>query len=167
MPILTSRTKFSTRCPGLRILGIDPGLSASGYGVIENNRVLDFGVISTDPQMSVPERLRKLGNAFNSIIRRTGPGYCAIETLFFKVVGARSVLLSAQSKGVILYVLARKRIPVKEFTPATIKLATTGSGQASKRQMNYMIKQILSLDDNVPEHAADALAAAYCLSRRL
>lgn len=67
----------------------------------------------------------------------------------------------------LLYVLARKRVPVEEITPATIKLATTGSGRASKQQMNYMVKQMLGLDDRVPEHAADALAAAHCLLRRL
>ena len=99
-------------------------------------------------------------------MRRTEPELCAIETLFFKARGARSVILSAQSRGTILYVLARKGIPVHEVTPATIKLSTTGSGRASKQQMNYMVKRLLGLDDKVPEHAADALAAAYCLARR-
>lgn len=170
MPTSTSRTTSSNGCRKVsgptRILGIDPGLSASGYGVIENNRVVDFGVISTDAGVPVQERLRKLGNGFEQVVRRNEPGLCAIETLFFKARGAKSVILSAQSRGAILYVLARRGIPVHEVTPATIKLATTGSGRASKQQMNYMVRQLLGLDDKVPEHAADALAAAYCLARR-
>jgi crossover junction endodeoxyribonuclease RuvC len=89
-----------------------------------------------------------------------------METLFFKTVGARSVILSAQCRGVLIYVLAGRGVPVEEITPASIKLAITGSGKASKRQMNYMIRQLLRLDDDVQEHAADALAAAFCLARR-
>ncbi len=171
MPISTSRTRSLKKCPGpkvsQRILGIDPGLSASGYGIIEAGQVVDFGVITTDSKNSIPERLRKLGNELERVIRCTRPTSSAIETLFFKAGGARSVILSAQARGVILYVLARKGIPAEEITPATIKLAVTGSGRASKRQMNYMIKQLLGLDDKVPEHAADALAAAYCLATRI
>ena len=63
--------------------------------------------------------------------------------------------------------MGRNRIPETELTPATIKLALTGSGRASKHQMNYMVKRLLSLGERVSEHAADALAAAYCLNRRL
>ena len=66
----------------------------------------------------------------------------------------------------LLYVLAVHGIPTVEVTPATIKLAVTGSGKASKKQMNYMMSQLLGLDDGIQEHAADALAAALCLARR-
>jgi len=89
-----------------------------------------------------------------------------METLFFKTVGARSVILSAQCRGVLLYVLAKRSIPVEEITPASIKLAITGSGKASKKQVNYMIRQLLGLADDVQEHSADALAAAFCLAGR-
>jgi crossover junction endodeoxyribonuclease RuvC len=149
-----------------RIIGIDPGLSASGFGVIQDNRAVEFGVIKTDSSEPVPQRLETLGRELTRVIRRTKPTRAAIETLFFKTVGAKSVILSAHSRGVLMYVLAREGVPVEEVTPATIKLATTGSGRASKAQMNYMVKQLLALDDNVPEHAADALAAACCISRR-
>lgn len=171
MPISTSRTKSSSACPGhstaRRIVGIDPGLSATGYGVIENGQVLDFGVISTDTKETVAVRLNDLATRLDRVIRRNKPRHCAIETLFFKGGGARSVILSAQSRGVILALLAKRSLTVKEVTPATVKLAVTGSGRASKQQMNYMIKQLLGLTDRVPEHAADALAAAFCLAQRL
>lgn len=149
-----------------RIIGIDPGLSATGYGVVEEGRLLDFGVISTNSKDSVAERLAELSRRMDRVVSRSRPSYCAIESLFFKGGGARSVLLSAEARGVILAVFGRRAIPVQEVTPATVKLAVTGSGRASKQQMNYMIRQLLRLDDRVPEHAADALAAAYCLAGR-
>jgi crossover junction endodeoxyribonuclease RuvC len=150
----------------LRILGIDPGLGATGYGIIEDGEVTEFGLITTDTRRPTPERLHSLGEGLEEVVRRNRPAVCALETLFFKSVGARSVIRSAEARGTILYVLGRNGIPVTELTPATIKLALTGSGRASKHQMNYMVKRLLALGERVSEHAADALAAAYCLNRK-
>jgi crossover junction endodeoxyribonuclease RuvC len=150
----------------LTILGIDPGLSATGYGVLKGGLPTEYGTITTETAEPLPERLRSLGDGLDEVIARNRPALCALETLFFKGGGARSVIRSAEARGTIVYILGRHRIPVTELTPATIKLAVTGSGRASKQQMNYMVKSILKLGDRVPEHAADALAAAYCLSRR-
>jgi len=150
----------------LRILGIDPGLGATGYGIVEDGEATEFGLITTTTRQSIDARLRSLGEGVEEVVQRTRPTHCALETLFFKSVGARSVIRSAEARGTIIYVLGRNRIPVTELTPATIKLSLTGSGRASKHQMNYMVKRLLSLDDRISEHAADALAAAYCLSRR-
>ncbi len=151
----------------MRILGIDPGLGATGYGVIADGRAVAFGTITTDPRAAIQDRLRTLGQALQRVIRQTKPERCALETLFFKGGGARSVIRSAESRGTIIYTLACARIPVVELTPASIKLALTGSGRASKKQVNYMVRALLRLGDCVPEHAADALAAAYCLGCRL
>ena len=129
--------------------------------------MLDFGVIVTDNKQAVAERLADLGSRLERVFRRNRPDHCAIESLFFKGGGARSVLLSAEARGVILGTFGRKGVPVREVTPATVKLSVTGSGRASKQQLNYMIKKLLRLDDRVPEHAADALAAAYCLAGRV
>jgi crossover junction endodeoxyribonuclease RuvC len=150
----------------LRILGIDPGLGATGYGIIADGEATEFGLITTATSQTTPERLRSLGEGLEEVVRRNRPTLCALETLFFKAVGARSVIRSAEARGTILYVLGRNRVPVTELTPATIKLALTGSGRASKHQMNYMVKRLLGLGERVSEHAADALAAAYCLTRR-
>ena len=158
------------RCPASsppqRVLGIDPGLSATGYGVIDDGRAADYGIITTDGGAAVPARLARLAAGLEEVIQTCRPGCCAMETLFFKTVGARSVILSAQARGVLLLVLERAGVPVEEVTPATIKLAVTGSGRASKQQMGYMVRRLLGLDARVPEHAVDALAAAYCLSGR-
>ena len=150
----------------MRILGIDPGLGATGYGIIEDGAPTEFGIITTDTRQPIAERLRSLGEGLEQVVRRNRPSRCALETLFFKSVGARSVIRSAEARGTIVYVLGRNRIPVVELTPATIKLSLTGSGRASKHQMNYMVKRLLGLGERVSEHAADALAAAWCLSRR-
>lgn len=150
----------------MRILGIDPGLGATGYGVLDNGRPAEYGTITTDTRAILSERLHSLGTGLKQVVRRNRPELCALETLFFKAGGARSVIRSAEARGTIIYTLACHGVPVTELTPATIKLAVTGSGRASKGQMNYMVKALLKLGDRVPEHAADALAAAYCLHRR-
>jgi crossover junction endodeoxyribonuclease RuvC len=123
-------------------------------------------VIATRSGLPLPERLKTISDGLDSVIRKFRPEQCAMESLFFKGAGARSVLLSAQARGALLYALARRGVPVLELTPATIKLAVTGSGRASKQQLNYMIRALLRLEGAVPEHAADALAAAYCLAGR-
>lgn len=172
MPTSTSRTRFSSGSPrpGVkfkRIIGIDPGLSATGYGIIEKGRVLNYGVITTDKRQPVAQRLAHLDRELKRLVAKFQPACCALETLFFKGGGARSVLLSAQSRGVILLNFGRREIPVFELTPASVKLAITGSGRASKPQINYMIKKLLKIDGALPEHAADALAVAFCLANRL
>jgi len=154
------------RSPAARILGIDPGLSATGFGVVQASAAIEFGTIVTRPGQAVPARLARLAEELEAVVRRVKPDCCAIETLFFKGGGARSVILSAESRGVILCTLERLGVPVEEITPASIKLALTGSGRASKQQVSYMARQLLKLDGRVPEHAADALAAALCLERR-
>ncbi len=151
---------------GGRILGIDPGLSASGFGVVEGTTVIEFGTVVTRPDEPVPHRLARLAAELEAVVRRLRPDRCAVETLFFKGGGARSVILSAEARGVILCTLARLAVAVEEVTPASIKLALTGSGRASKQQVNYMTRQLLGLDGKVSEHAADALAAALCVARR-
>lgn len=183
MPTLTYRTKYlkksgppevksDRRAPGgrsvhTRILGIDPGLSATGFGILdEKGKIVTEGIINTSPADRVDQRLLFLNQSINRIIRKYKPTCCAVETLFFKGGGARSVILSAQSRGAILTALAKNRIPVYELTPATVKLAVTGSGRASKTQLNYMIRKLLKADGRLAEHAADALAVAWSLWSR-
>lgn len=168
----TSRTRSwrESRLPGAkfkRIIGIDPGLSATGFGVVENGQVLGFGVIRTDAREPVSKRLAHLGIQLEQVLERFKPLCCAMETLFFKNGGARSVILSAQSRGVLIFILAQKNIPIFELTPATVKLALTGSGRASKTQLNFMVRKVLKIGKEVQEHAADALAVASCLENRL
>lgn len=152
----------------LKILGIDPGLAATGYGFLTNSRHGRFGVIKTSPTQSLALRIKTLVSELDRLIAKEKPKVCAIETLFFKVTGgARSVILSAHLRGAIFYLLAQHSIPIEEITPAKVKLMLTGNGRASKKQMQFMIKAILGIKEKIPEDAADALAVAYCLNKNL
>ncbi len=167
----TYRTIFWNVSPvlggdSLRILGVDPGLSATGYGILEEQKPVSYGVIVTPCSLCLPERLLLLTNSLSAVIKKFRPEWCAIESLFFKGSGARSVILSAHARGALLDMLARRGVPVCELAPAAIKLTVTGNGRAAKYQVNYMIRSVLGLNSRVPEHAADALAAAYCLARK-
>jgi crossover junction endodeoxyribonuclease RuvC len=150
----------------MTILGLDPGLAVTGFGVLRNGRMIDYGQITTRPETPVPERIERVVSAVDKVIRRHQPGACAVETLFFKAVGARSVILAAQVRGGLFYLLARRKIPAHELTPATIKLSLTGNGRAAKSQMQYMVRALLGIRMKLPDHAADALAAAYCLQKK-
>jgi crossover junction endodeoxyribonuclease RuvC len=152
----------------MKILGIDPGLSATGYGFLADGRYSRFGVIKTTPDQPLSQRIKSIVSELDNIIRREKPQACAVETLFFKVMGgARSVILSAHLRGALFYLLARHSIPIEEITPAKVKLMLTGNGRASKKQMQFMVKLILGIKEKVPEDAADALAVAYCLNKKL
>lgn len=145
----------------MKILGIDPGLCATGYGFIDKNSSIISGVIRSKSTEPLGERIKGITDKLRALIREEKPDLCAIETLFFKNSAARSVILSAHLRGAIFLLLREEKIPVKEFTPAKVKLALTGNGRASKRQMQYMISKLLGAD-KIPTDAADALAVAYC-----
>lgn len=150
----------------MKILGIDPGLSSTGYGFLTDGRCVRFGVLKTNTNQPIGQRIKTLVAELDRIIAKEKPQVCAIETLFFKVMGgARSVILSAQLRGAILYRLACRAIPIEEITPAQVKMTLTGNGRASKSQMQFMIKSILGIKRKIPEDAADALAVAYCLAK--
>lgn len=144
-------------------LGIDPGLAVTGWGVLRHGQVLAYGQIATSPALPLAERIEHIVTQLDRRIRRLKPTVCAVETLFFRTVGARSVILTAQVRGALFLLLARRHIPVTEITPATLKLVITGNGRAAKSQVQYMVRALLKIRERIPAHAADALAAAYCL----
>jgi crossover junction endodeoxyribonuclease RuvC len=160
------------------ILGIDPGLARTGYGVIKkiktrrkkrglDLRCLDYNVIETSPELTNAQRLQKLSNELNHLIREYSPDFLAVEKLYF-FKNAKTVIPVAQAKGVILLAAARKKIPVFEFTPLQVKMTITNYGRASKKQIQKMIKTILKLKEiPKPDDAADALGIAICCIRIL
>jgi crossover junction endodeoxyribonuclease RuvC len=149
------------------ILGIDPGLAETGFGVLRDGRVIAQGAFRSATGEPLSERIGSIVNRMDNLIRRERPDACAVETLFFRGIGARSVILSAHLRGGLFYLLGKRGIPVTELTPATIKLTLTGNGRAAKRQMQYMVRTLLGIRETVPDHAADALAAAYCLAKKI
>jgi crossover junction endodeoxyribonuclease RuvC len=146
------------------VLGIDPGLRNTGWGVIEQRgstlRCIAYGCITTESHRSVPERLADIHGAIVAVIERYGPHECAVESVYFGT-NAKTAFATGQARGVAL--LAAATMAVGEYGPGEIKMAVVGSGDADKEQVQYMVRAILGLKDIPrPDHAADALAAAIC-----
>jgi len=152
------------------ILGIDPGLASTGYGVIntkKNMKHIEHGVISTDPGKTVGERLKKINREMKRLINKYKPDVLAIEKLYF-FKNQKTAVSVFEAKGVVLLTASRKKIPVREFTPLQVKLAMVGYGRASKGQVQSMVKRILNLKKiPKPDDAADGLAIALCCKRSL
>jgi crossover junction endodeoxyribonuclease RuvC len=150
----------------LIVLGIDPGLARTGYGVIATEKgraeALAFGCISTGTVHSREERLLQIHDGVTGLIDRFGPAEIAVERLFF-TKNTSSGIEVAEARGVILLAAGRKRIPVAEYTPNQVKQAVTGSGRADKLQVQEMVKRLLSLRELPrPDDAADGLSIALC-----
>lgn len=150
----------------IRIIGIDPGLANTGYGVIEikgnRYRAVDHGVIITGPDLPPGERLLGIYEALREVFDRNAPMEAGIEDIFF-AKNAASAFPVAQVKGIALLLCAQKKIPVREYPPQAIKQAIVGRGRAEKGQVQELTKVLLGLDSiPKPDHAADALAAAIC-----
>jgi len=149
-----------------RILGIDPGLAATGWGVLEdgNSGILyvDHGTVKTEAGRPRAERLFFILQSIRSIIEKYAPTEAVIEILYFGK-NVSSAIPVAEARGVISAAMAEKGIPLRELTPNAIKLGVAGHAGADKKQVQEMVKIILGLEKvPKPDHAADALAAAIC-----
>ncbi|MDO8669475.1 MAG: crossover junction endodeoxyribonuclease RuvC [Candidatus Buchananbacteria bacterium] len=148
------------------ILGIDPGLADTGYGIItsEKNKivVVSYGSIVTDKKLATADRLKRLENELKNIIATYKPEIIGVEQLFF-CNNAKTIINVGQARGVILLTAAKNNLIIKEFTPLQVKQGVTGYGQADKKQVQQMVKTILGLKQiPQPDDAADALAIAIC-----
>ena len=154
------------------ILGIDPGIADTGYGVIRDDggrlTCLACGSIKTAAGLDLVWRLEILYKELNLLIKKYQPELAAIEQLFFNK-NVRTALIVGQARGVALLALAQNKLPIIEFTPSQVKQAVSSYGQASKLQVQKMVKLILNLKELPrPDDAADALAIAICaLNSRL
>ncbi len=144
----------------MRILGIDPGTGICGFGVIENNQALDYGVITTPPHTSLADRLEDIYNSLHEIIKLNQPDVMAIEKLFFKQNITTGISV-AEARGVCLLVAKQHKLPIYEYSPNQIKNAICGYGMAHKPQVQEMVRIHLKLATvPKPDDAADALAVA-------
>jgi crossover junction endodeoxyribonuclease RuvC len=146
----------------MRILGIDPGSNATGYGVIERegNRLRHVAHGTLRPRGgSLEVRLYQLYDALCEVARHHEPDVAAVERVFV-AQSARSALVLGQARGAVLAALGSLAVPVTEYAPAEVKQAVTGSGRADKRQVALMVRRLLGLDQLPESDAADALAAA-------
>jgi len=148
------------------ILGIDPGTATTGFGVIDYKKkkmtCLDYGVIETSPKLNPGERLKQLNFDLSQVIKKHKPEMAAVESLFF-FKNLKTAMPVSQARGVIIFTLAKKNVPIIELTPMQAKTAVTGYGKATKKQVQEMVKKLLNLDKiPKPDDAADALAIAIC-----
>ncbi len=147
-----------------RVLGIDPGLASTGYGIIDclGNRykLVTYGVISTAAKDEHKMRLLKIFNELNEIINIYKPSEAGMETLFFSR-NVTSALSVAEARGVVTLCLACGNIDLSEYTPNQIKQAVSGTAAANKKLVEKYVKLLLGMKkEPKPDHAADALAAA-------
>ncbi len=149
----------------MRVLGIDPGISCTGYAVLDQNddgivSLVELGVIRTVPADPLPKRLKTIYEGVEEVINSLEPGHLAVETVF---VGrnVQSALKLGQARGTAIVAAARSGLDVLEFSPREVKQNITGNGNASKEQVQFMVTSILKLTKvPKPNDAADAVAIA-------
>jgi crossover junction endodeoxyribonuclease RuvC len=154
-----------------RILGIDPGLASTGWGVVDCTEgkalYIDHGIIKTKADQPRAERLFFILQFIRSIIEKYKPMQAAMETLYFGK-NVTSAIPVAEARGVISAALAENGIPLFELTPNAIKQGVVGSARADKEQVQEMVRIILNLKEiPKPDHAADALGAAICAANSI
>lgn len=149
-----------------RILGIDPGLANTGFGIIDScrgqYRMVSYGVIETNPSQSLGERLLAIHSRLQAVIDEFKPSESCMEALFF-AKNVTSAISVAEAKGVVTLCLAQNVIPLSEYKPNQIKKAVTGTASADKNLVEKYVQLLLKLEVKPePDHAADALACALC-----
>lgn len=150
------------------ILGIDPGLAHTGWGVVSQDgprlACVAYGCVSTAASDPLGRRLLKVHDQIGAVVRRFRPTCVGIETVWFGN-NVTAAFATGQARGAALVACAEGGLEVGEFSPSQIKLAVVGTGSAEKEQVQYMVGQLLRLTEPPsPDHAADALAAAICYS---
>ena len=148
------------------ILGIDPGLANTGWGIVEERRgevrCRAYGCIETSAGNDLAARLRRIADELSNVVERYGPQQAAIEGIYFGA-NVRSAIPTAHARGAALVACSLCGVEVGEYTPMQIKQAVVGTGAADKQQVTYMVRTLMHLDhDPKPDHAADALACAVC-----
>ncbi len=148
-----------------RVIGIDPGITATGYGLIEGTQVLDTGVIRPSARLSLPEKLYYIFLNLKEILDRWRPDAAVIEEVIYHR-NVRSALSLGAARGAVLVALRMADVEIYEVSPTAVKLAVTGNGRASKEQVAFMIGNLLKFDvTGVSDHITDALACAMALNR--
>ncbi len=151
----------------MRILGIDPGIATTGFGVIETTdhydyQMLDYGCIKTESRFIFSERLQQIYKDMQILLKKWRPTAIAIEELFFNK-NVKTAITVAQARGAMMQQFAVAKYEIAEYKPQQIKEAVCGYGKAEKKQLQKMVQLILKLPYMpTPDDAADALAVAIC-----
>jgi crossover junction endodeoxyribonuclease RuvC len=156
----------------MRILGIDPGLQVCGYACLEAERgeekLIEAGVIRTERDDALEQRLQRIAEDTESLLRDFSPEVVAVEQLYSHYAHPRTAILMGHARGVILQECAAAAVEVRSFSATRIKKSITGNGRASKEQVQRTIQTILCLAElPEPNDVADAIAAAMCCANSL
>jgi crossover junction endodeoxyribonuclease RuvC len=153
------------------VLGIDPGLASTGYGVVATDRgpsgggglaALDGGVIQTRAELALERRVADIHAAVDALLGEHEPDAVALEELYFGQ-NVRTAFAVGHARGVVMLAAGQRGVPCTSYTPQKVKGAVCANGRAGKEQVARMVKTLLSLTEEPrPDHAADALAVAIC-----
>lgn len=150
------------------ILGVDPGLTRCGYGLIDSEKhvALSFGLFTSDSETDPRDRVGSIALGLRALVETNRPQLIALERVFAQA-NLRSVMGVAQISGALMAIAHELEIPLQFFTPSEVKAAVAGNGRATKDQVGLMVSRILNLSElPKPADVADALAVAICASRR-
>lgn len=156
----------------ITILGIDPGVNITGYGIISVGEKGDpalkgFGHIKTNAKKPLAERLHKIYASLQEVLDTYKPDFVAVEDLFYSE-NVKTAIVMGHARGAALLAATTHHVPVSEFSPREVKMSVVGNGAASKSQVGYMVKNLLSVSQPIePDDASDALAVALCKWHRL
>ena len=153
----------------MRILGIDPGLRATGYGVVDYDRnhcaLVEGGLIETKTGVDLPERLASIYRGIDEVTLQFEPEVAVVERLFAQYKHPATAILMGHARGVVLLALTPRGLPVMSYPASLVKRALVGNGRAGKAQIAGMVAQLLSISlDDVAYDVSDALALAICHS---
>jgi crossover junction endodeoxyribonuclease RuvC len=153
----------------MRYLGIDPGTTLVGYGVLDKQKnglsLISYGCLNLPKTKKQSERLFFIKNKFQKLLEEYKPDFVSMEKIFFQK-NAKTVIEVAQAQGVMLAECESLGLPIHMFTPLEIKIAVAGYGRAEKKQVQQMVKAILKMPEiPKPDDASDALAVAICLAQ--
>ena len=158
----------------MRILGIDPGLEATGYGLIDVKNgngsagLVEAGLIRTKAGLPLPQRLATVARQVQEILSQHQPDLVVVEDLYSHYKTPKPAILMGHVRGVVLETAAQAQIPVVSYLPTRVKKAVVGKGHAPKSQLARMVQMRLNLKDNaVPFDVTDALAVALCHANHL
>jgi crossover junction endodeoxyribonuclease RuvC len=147
----------------MRILGIDPGLDITGYGVIDQQKdscsVVEAGVIRTKRIDPLPVRLTSIYTQLSELIEQIKPGVCVVEKLYSHYKHPMTAILMGHARGVVIFCCDKNKVPIVDYPAKTVKRAITGNGNASKKQLQRLICKLLELSEvDRPFDLTDALA---------
>ena len=151
----------------VKILGIDPGLNTTGYGVIRVSggqfQLIEAGIVRSKAKASIEQRLLEIHSGVSEVVQQHAPDFLALEQLFSHYSRPTTAILMGHARGVICLAAGSAGIPVKSFEPTKVKKVMTGNGHAPKHQMQLAVKLQLNLKETPePSDVADALAIAIC-----